>query len=94
MALVCFATCNLLLTFEDAISIGEDDTLVVAIKWSSVVTIGAFMFAVQLGVYTLPTLLSGELFPSDVRAFCKSLSLCAQSVFLVINLKVHLEKFL
>ena len=88
LALVCFATCNVLLFYEDAIKIGGDDTLIVAVKWSSVITIGLFMFAVQLGVYTLPTLLSGELFPSDVRAFCKSLSLCMQSVFLVINLKV------
>ena len=29
------------------------------------------MRSVQLGVQTLPLLLSGELFPADVRATCK-----------------------
>ena len=29
------------------------------------------VISVQLGVQTLPLLLSGELFPADVRATCK-----------------------
>ncbi len=31
----------------------------------------ALVFSAQLGVQTLPTLLSGELFASEVRALCK-----------------------
>ena len=45
------------------------------------------VFSVQLGVQTLPMLLSGELFPSEVRAFCKGLTRSFACVCLVISLK-------
>ena len=40
-------------------------------QWGALVTACCLVFSVQLGIQTLPHLLSGELFPSDVRAFCK-----------------------
>ena len=47
------------------------------------------VFSVQLGIQTLPLLLSGELFPSDVRAFGKGLARSATCGFMVISLKVY-----
>ena len=47
------------------------------------------MFSVQLGIQTLPSLLSGELFPSDVRAFGKGLTRSATCGFMLISLKVY-----
>ena len=44
------------------------------LQWASVVTVCCQVFSVQLGIQTLPFLLSGELFPSDIRAFCKGLT--------------------
>ena len=41
------------------------------LKWASLVSACLLVFSVQLGVQTLPLLLSGELFPADVRASCK-----------------------
>ena len=41
------------------------------LKWASLISICLLVFSVQLGVQTLPLLLSGELFPADVRASCK-----------------------
>ena len=46
------------------------------------------MFSVQLGIQTLPNLLSGELFPSDIRAFGKGLTRAATCGFLVLALKL------
>ena len=43
----------------------------------------------QLGIQTLPLLLSGELFPSDVRAFGKGLTRSATCGFMVISLKLY-----
>ncbi len=34
-----------------------------ALKWLTLTSAGSLVFAVQLGVQTLPTLLSGELYP-------------------------------
>merc|ERR1712129_59732 len=48
-----------------------------------------FLFSVQLGIQTLPSLLSGELFPSDVRAFGKGLTRSATCGFMLISLKVY-----
>ena len=58
------------------------------IKWISLVSACTLVFGVQLGVQTLPNLLSGELFPSDVRPTCKSIARSIQCVFLVCCLKV------
>ena len=40
-------------------------------RWASLATACLLVFSVQLGFQTLPFLLSGELFPADVRALCK-----------------------
>ena len=36
----------------------------------------AIVFGVQVGVQTIPTLLASELFPSNLRAWCKGLARC------------------
>ena len=54
-------------------------------KWAALITACCLVFSVQLGIQTLPQLLSGELFPSDVRAFCKGLTRSATCGFLVIG---------
>ena len=46
------------------------------------------MFSVQLGIQTLPFLLSGELFPSDIRAFCKGLTRSFACLLLIGSLKM------
>jgi len=58
-------------------------------QWGALVTACCLVFSVQLGIQTLPHLLSGELFPSDVRAFCKGLTRSATCGFLVIGLKLY-----
>ncbi len=47
------------------------------------------VFAVQLGVQTLPFLLSGELFANDVRAVCKGLTRSVTCVLLIVSLKLY-----
>merc|ERR1719154_133446 len=47
------------------------------------------VISVQLGVQTLPLILSGELFPSDVRATCKGLTRSITCIFLVLSLKLY-----
>ena len=58
-------------------------------RWAALVTACCLVFSVQLGIQTLPLLLSGELFPSDVRAFGKGLTRSATCGFMVISLKVY-----
>jgi hypothetical protein len=41
----------------------------------------------QLGLQTLPMLLSSELFPSEVRAFCKGVTRSFACIMLVLSLK-------
>ena len=57
-------------------------------KWAALVSACLLVFSVQLGIQTLPNLLSGELFPSDIRAFGKGLTRAATCGFLVIALKL------
>ena len=47
--------------------------LMTVLRWSSMLVTCLLVFAAQMGVQTLPFLLSGELFASDVRAVCKGL---------------------
>jgi hypothetical protein len=55
LSLVGVATFNFLLTnFE------FESTVAVALKWMTLVSAGSLVFAVQLGVQTLPTLMSGK----------------------------------
>ena len=47
------------------------------------------VFAAQMGVQTLPFLLSGELFANDVRAVCKGLCRSITCVLLIVGLKLY-----
>ena len=58
-------------------------------QWASLFAGCCLVFAVQLGIQTLPFLLSGELFPSDIRAFCKSNTRSIACIFLVISLQLY-----
>jgi len=57
-------------------------------SWGSLVAACFLVFSVQLGVQTLPLLLSGELFPTDIRATCKGLTRSWTCVLLVVSLKL------
>ena len=41
------------------------------LSWLSLVFACCIVFSVNLGVQPMPLLMSSELFPSDLRAFCK-----------------------
>ena len=56
-----------------------------ALRWSSMVATCLLVFAAQMGVQTLPFLLSGELFASDVRALCKGLCRGVTSALLILG---------
>jgi len=86
LSLVSFATCNLLLQNH---SFENNFFYVVDLKWASLVTACLLVFSVQLGIQTLPYLLSGELFPSDIRAFCKGLTRSVACILLVLGLKMY-----
>ena len=58
------------------------------LKWMSLFTACCLVFSVQLGIQTLPFLLSGELFPSDIRAFCKGLTRSFACLLLIGSLKM------
>ena len=85
ISLVSFATCNLLVQNHYF----QDTGYVVDLKWASLVTACLLVFSVQLGIQTLPYLLSGELFPSDIRAFCKGLTRSMACMLLVLGLKMY-----
>ncbi|TRY81048.1 hypothetical protein TCAL_10367 [Tigriopus californicus] len=59
------------------------------LQWLVLVFACGLVFSVQLGVQTLPMLLSGELFSSDIRALGKSMIRSLTCVFLVISLKTY-----
>merc|ERR1711936_1528772 len=54
------------------------------------------VISVQLGVQTLPLLLSGELFPADVRATCKGFTRAVTCILLLLSIKLYpqLENYL
>ena len=60
------------------------------LQWVSLLTVCCLVFSVQLGIQTLPFLLSGELFPSDIRAFCKGLTRSFACLLLMGSLKMFL----
>lgn len=60
-----------------------------AYKWLSLTTTCFIVFSVQLGVQTIPFMLSGELFPTDIRAMCKSFSRFWTTVLLMMLLKTY-----
>ena len=65
-----------------------DDKIRAILKWVSLLTACCLVFAVQLGIQTLPFLLSGELFPSDIRAFCKGITRSFACILLIGGLKM------
>ena len=87
ISVLTFATCNYFLSNGIILSNYWNNI----IQWISLVSAGSLVFAVQLGVQTLPLLLSGELFPSDVRPMCKGIARCIQCILLVICLKVCID---
>merc|ERR1712200_92486 len=84
-SLILSITC--LSTFSIFSLLGKDSDSQIY-KWSSLVAACLLVFSVQLGVQTLPLLLSGELFPTDVRATCKGLTRSWTCILLIISLKL------
>jgi hypothetical protein len=68
-ALCGFASCKAAIDKQQQQD--DDSRMVFVLRWASVCVACLLVFAVQLGVQTLPFLLSGELFANDVRAVCK-----------------------
>jgi MFS family permease len=64
---------------------------IVAFRWLCLAAVCFIVFAVQLGVQTLPFMYSGELFPADVRVILKSVSRCFTTILLMITLKIFPE---
>ena len=57
-------------------------------KWGSLVSSSFLVFSVQLGVQTMPSLLSGVLFPANDRSTLKGITRSIQCILLVTVLKV------
>ena len=86
--LVLRDTCSYLFIITNFLFI-DDKRIRDIIEWITLGTACCHVFAVQLGIQTLPFLLSGELFPSDIRAFCKSNSRSVACTLLIINLMLY-----
>ena len=65
-----------------------NDRFMGVLRWSSMFAACLLVFAAQMGVQTLPFLLSGELFASDVRALCKGLCRGVTSALIILGLKL------
>merc|ERR1711936_517763 len=84
-------------TFSYLISTSSDLVEnVFSLQVASLLSSCLLVISVQLGVQTLPLLLSGELFPADVRASCKGLTRAITCTFLVVTVKLYpqLESYL
>jgi len=92
LCLITFSSFSYLISNPESLSIENVSVL----KWASLVSACLLVFSVQLGVQTLPLLLSGELFPADVRASCKGLTRAITCIFLVLSVKMYpqLESYL
>ena len=88
LSLISFATFQFLLVNQVGDELAQS-----IFKWSILVCACMLVFAVQLGVQTLPLLLSGELFPSDVRPACKSIARSFQCILLAVCLLVSKKTF-
>ena len=66
-----------------------NDRFMGVLRWSSMFATCLLVFAAQMGVQTLPFLLSGELFASDVRALCKGLCRGVTSALIILGLKLY-----
>ena len=83
ISLFSFATSNLI--HHEKIGTKELQT---AMKWGSLVSSSFLVFSVQLGVQTMPSLLSGVLFPANDRSTLKGITRSIQCILLVTVLKV------
>jgi hypothetical protein len=83
ISLFSFATSNLIRREN----IGTKE-LQATMKWGSLVSSSFLVFSVQLGVQTMPNLLSGVFFPADVRSKLKGVTRSIQCILLVTVLKV------
>merc|ERR1719347_489107 len=75
-------------TFSYLISTSGKLERVGSLQLGSLLSSCLLVISVQLGVQTLPLLLSGELFPADVRATCKGLTRAVTCIFLVLSVKL------
>jgi len=62
---------------------------VFSLQVASLLSSCLLVISVQLGVQTLPLLLSGELFPADVRATCKGLTRAVTCILLLLSIKLY-----
>jgi MFS family permease len=60
-----------------------------SLRWTSLFFACVLVFGAHMGVQSLPTLLAGELFPSEARAVCKAASRSIASVMLIVGLKAR-----
>jgi len=85
LCIIIFSIISYLIAHPDLMSSQNVSVL----RWASLVSACSLVFSVQLGVQTLPLLLSGELFPADVRASCKGLTRAITCIFLVLSVKMY-----
>ena len=88
ISLYSFATCN----FFIGKKIGGKDVETI-LRWTLLVVSCLLVFSVQLGVQTMPNLLSGVLFPTDHRSALKGITRSIQCVLLVTVLQVLICHF-
>lgn len=58
--------------------------------WMTLVSTCLLAFSVQVGVQTMPHLLSGELYPDDLRAKGKAISRAITGILILLTLKSYL----
>ena len=71
-------------TFSYLISTSGRQERVSSLQLGSLLSSCLLVISVQLGVQTLPLLLSGEIFPADVRATCKVIQMNHNTSFLIL----------
>jgi len=86
LCLLSFSVFSYLIQYQPAV---RGNSLESVFQWCSLVAVCLLVISVQLGVQTLPSILSGELFPSDVRATCKGLTRSITCIFLMLSLKLY-----
>lgn len=94
--IISLATFSTILLLSDHLADWDFGISQNVLTWCSLVSACCLVFSVNLGVQPMPLLMSSELYPSDIRAFCKSVSRSITCVLIVITLKVFpiLEKSL
>ena len=70
-SILSLATFSTILLLSEHLSDWELGIPQTALSWLSLVSACCLVFSVNLGVQPMPLLMSSELYPSDLRAFCK-----------------------